>query len=75
MIVSWLRYSHSAPSSWPGKEVGRRPKALRACTHVGDLEEAPRSWLQPGSAPAIVIWGMNQKMEDFCFWCVILPLQ
>ena len=35
--------------------------------HVGDLEEAPGSWLRIGAAPAIVaIWGVNQQMEDFC---------
>ena len=40
-------------------------KSLGPCTHVGDQEEAPGSWLQIGSAPAIAaVWGVNQQMED-----------
>ena len=44
-----------------------RPKALGPCTRMGDLEEAPGSWLQISSALAIVaIWGVNKRMEYLC---------
>ena len=47
-----------------------RPKALRPCTCIGDLEEIPGSWLRIGAAPAVAVnWGMNHPMEDLplCF--------
>ena len=32
---------------------------------VGDLEEAPGSWLRIGTALAVVAnWGVNHRMED-----------
>ena len=44
---------------------GRWAKCLGPCTHVGDLEEAPGSWLQIDLAPAVAaIWGVNQQMKD-----------
>lgn len=33
--------SNSAPCLWPAKSSRRRPKVLRPCTHLRDLEEAP----------------------------------
>ena len=43
----------------------RLPQSLGLCTYLGDLEEAPGSWLQIGAALAIVaIWGVNQQVED-----------
>ena len=44
-----------------------RPKAFGPCTHMGDLEEDPGSWLwiQIRSALAIAAtWGVNQQMQD-----------
>uniref|UniRef100_G1T2N0 PWWP domain-containing protein n=1 Tax=Oryctolagus cuniculus TaxID=9986 RepID=G1T2N0_RABIT len=39
---------------------------LGCCTHVGDPEEAPGSWLWITPALALdAIWGVNQWMEDF----------
>lgn len=35
-----------------------------ACTPVGDLDEAPATWLQPGPALEVVaIWGGNKWTE------------
>ena len=40
------------------------PKALEPCTYMGDLEEAPDSWLRIGLALAIVTaWGVNQRKD------------
>ncbi|XP_069922055.1 D-dopachrome decarboxylase isoform X1 [Oryctolagus cuniculus] len=45
-----------------GQDSRRWPKSLGSCTHVGDLEEAPGSWLRISSARAItVIWEVNQR--------------
>ena len=45
---------------------GRWPKSLGPCACVGDLEEAPGSWLQICPALAIAaIWGVNHQMDDF----------
>ena len=53
---------------------GRWPKSLGPCTRVGDLEEAPGSWLWIGAAPAIAaIWEVNQRTEDLSF-CLSLSL-
>ena len=42
-----------------------QPKALGPYTWLGDLEEAPGSWLWIGSALAIVAgWGVNHWTED-----------
>ena len=54
--------------AWKTVEDGPRP-----CTDVGDLEEAPGSWLRIDAALAIVaIWGVNQRMEDSL--CLYLSL-
>ena len=43
-----------------------RPKTLGLCTHVGDPEEAPGSWLWIGTALAIAVaWRVNHQMEGF----------
>ena len=71
-FVSWLLYyrSSSLLQAWENRE--ERLKALDPCTHVGDLEEAPSSWLQLSSAPAIAATGgVNQWVEDLCV-CVCL---
>uniref|UniRef100_G1U1Z0 THUMP domain-containing protein 1 n=1 Tax=Oryctolagus cuniculus TaxID=9986 RepID=G1U1Z0_RABIT len=40
-------------------------QVLGPCTHVGNPEETPSSWLQIGTAPDMVAnWGVNQRMED-----------
>ena len=57
-------------------ESSRRwPKCLGPCTHVGELEEAPDSWLRIGAAPAIVAnWGVNHYMEDLSLSLPLLSL-
>ena len=53
--------SHPALFLWPSKAVEDGPKALGPCTHVGDLEEAPGSWIRIGSAPVVAaIWQVTQ---------------
>ena len=40
-------------------------RALGPCTRVGDLEEAPGSWVWVGSSPTIAAaWGVNHRMEE-----------
>ena len=55
--------SSSLPIVW---EVSQgQPKALGSCTLVGDSDKVPGSWLQIGSAPAVVAtWEVNKQMED-----------
>ena len=49
--------------AWEGSR--RQLKALGLCTHVGDLEEVPSSWLQIGTAPVVVLtWGVNHQTKD-----------
>lgn len=51
------------PDSASGKTVGRRP-----CTHMGNLQEGPSSWLLSGSTLAVVpIWRVNQQTENQSF--------
>ena len=39
--------------------------ALGLCTHMGDPKETPGSWVQMGSALAIVAaWRVNQQKKD-----------
>ena len=48
---------------WDGS--GGWSRSLGTCTHVGDPEEAPGSWLRISIALAVVAnWGVNQRMED-----------
>nr|XP_051706129.1 uncharacterized protein LOC127492053 isoform X2 [Oryctolagus cuniculus] len=72
--LPWATWSAMA---WEGRR--RWPKSLGPCTHVGDPEEAPGSWLRIGTALAIVaIWGVNHQMEDLSFslcLSVILPFK
>ena len=86
-MVQWLRSSPCTPgdpiwapvlsrqprfpsSSLPVAQENR-PKALGPCTRVGDLEEAPGSWFQIGSALSVVApCGVNQQSEElpFCLY-------
>ena len=51
------------------KAGGEWPKAMAPCTNAENLEEASGSWLQIGSAPAIVASkGVNQLMEDLSLY-------
>lgn len=45
------------PANGPGKEEEDSPSMWAPGTHVGDLDGAPGSWLQPGSVPAVVAIG------------------
>ncbi|XP_069931098.1 acyl-protein thioesterase 1 isoform X3 [Oryctolagus cuniculus] len=52
----------------------RWSKCLGPCTHVGDLEEAPGSWFQIGSALEVVaLLGVNQRMEDLSLCLSFFP--
>ena len=56
--------SHPAPCLCPGESSGGWAKTLGPCTHVGELEEVPGSWLWIGTAPAVALtWGVNHQME------------
>lgn len=47
---------------------GRMTHVFGPCGHMGDLKEAPGSWLLTNPAPiSLVIWGLNQLMEDLFF--------
>lgn len=51
-------------------------RALGHCIHVREPEEAPKSWLWPGPAPAF--WGVNQRllnkyMEDISLLICVSP--
>ena len=51
------------PMAWESSRG--QPNALGPCTHVGDPEETPGSWLQINSALAVVAtWGVNHWTED-----------
>lgn len=55
------------PANGLGKPAGdgRQCECLALCSHVGELEDVPGSWLQPGLATALAaIWRMNQQMEN-----------
>ena len=45
--------SHPAPCLCPGESSGGWAKTLGPCTHVGELEEAPGSWLWTSSVLAV----------------------
>ena len=48
--------------AWEGS--GRWPKSLSPCTHVGELKEAPSSWLQIGSVLAVAAnRGVNHQRK------------
>ena len=87
MLVPWVLVPVGVPDSgplaplsvqlsavaWEGS--GGWPKSLGPCTHVGDWEEAPGSWLWSGVAPAIAaIWAVNQGMEDSASLCLCLSV-
>nr|XP_051688494.1 acyl-protein thioesterase 1 isoform X5 [Oryctolagus cuniculus] len=66
-LSCWLPLRASFPQlsaiAWGSSR--RWSKCLSPCTHVGDLEEAPGSWFQIGSALEVVaLLGVNQRMED-----------
>lgn len=54
---------------------GQWPKSLSPYNHVGNLDRVPGPWLKHGPALAfVVIWGVNQYMEDLSVSLfVILP--
>ncbi|XP_051688083.1 protein archease isoform X2 [Oryctolagus cuniculus] len=55
---------HPQLSAMVWESSRRWPKSLGPCTHVGDLEEAPGSWLRIDTALAVAVnWGVNQWME------------
>nr|XP_051678010.1 HAUS augmin-like complex subunit 2 isoform X2 [Oryctolagus cuniculus] len=53
------------PANTSGRTTEDGPSAWAPCHRVGDLEEAPSSWLQPDPTLTVVaFWGVNQQMED-----------
>ena len=51
-------------SAMPWKSSRRGPKCLGPCTRVGDLEEAPGSWLLISALTIEAILEVNQQMAD-----------
>ena len=69
-MSQWLHFHSSLwlPAYGFGKQL-RMAKILEPCTHMGDLEETPCSWLWISTAPAIAaIWELNQQMDDLPFF-------
>ena len=52
-FMSRLLHFPSSSLLWGWESSKGRPKVMEPCTHVGDPEEAPGSWLRIGSAIAI----------------------
>ena len=60
---------------WPGEGNGGWPRCLGSCTHMGDQEEAPGSWLRISEAPAIVaVWGEGRPFSLSVPVPIFLPL-
>lgn len=63
MGVPTVAFLIQLPANVLGKQ-SKMAQVLRPYTHVVNPKEAPSSWLQKGSV--MFMWGMNQRMEDFC---------
>lgn len=51
--------------AWEKQQRMNGPGVWAPATHMGNLDEAPGSWLQLGPSLAILaVWGVDQRMKE-----------